>query len=319
VTNVPPGVQLSGDSTGVRGQDRSVGVTVTDPSTVDQAAGFTVTIKWGDGSAVQSVVTSQTAGADHVFTQAGSYTVTVTATDKDGGATTATWSINVNALALEPDPNNPTLTDLVVGGTTGPDTMLFQCGATAGSVQVVLNSAALGTFKPTGRIIAFGQAGDDLISVSSAIRLTAELHGGAGNDLLLGGGGDNILVGGAGDDILIGSGNHNVLIGGVGSDLLIGMGDDLLIAAATAYDDNSLALGAILAEWEQPLTLANRVAALSRGISVNGQTVALDSATILNDLAVDILIDLGSDAWSLVTWNDQVLATCRKVVVTTLG
>jgi ELWxxDGT repeat protein len=319
VTNVPPAVQLSGDSSGVRGQVRALGVTVTDPSTVDTAAGFSVTINWGDGSPVQSVVTNQSAGANHVFTQAGTYAVVVTATDKDGGATTATWSIKVSAVALEPDPNNPALTDLVVGGTTGADTILFLSGSAPGSVQVNLNGSALGSFKPTGRIIAFGQAGNDQIAVSSSITLPSELHGGAGDDLLVGGGGDNILVGGTGDDILIGSGKHNVLIGGLGSDLLIGSGDDLMVAGATAYDDNSLALGAILAEWEQPLSLASRVGNLTSGISAGGQTIALNAATIINDLAVDILMDLGSDAWSVVSRGDLVLDACRTVVVTTVA
>jgi Ca2+-binding RTX toxin-like protein len=177
----------------------------------------------------------------------------------------------------------------------------------------------VGPFKPTGRIIAFGQGGNDQIVVSSAITLTAELHGGTGNNLLVGGGGDNILVGGSGANILIGSGKHNVLIGGLGSDLLIGSGDDLMIAGATAYDANSVALGAILAEWDRPLALASRIADLSTGISANGQTIALNAATILNDLAVDILMDLGSDAWFLVDRRDVVLDACTTSVITTLG
>jgi ELWxxDGT repeat protein len=319
VTNVAPAVQWSGDSSGVRGQARHVAVTVTDPSAADTAAGFTATIDWGDGTSANSIAPNQPAGAGHVFTQAGTYTVTVTAADKDGGVTTATWSINVAAAALEPDPNNPTLTDLVVGGTTGPDTIVFLRGSAPGSVQAIVNGSVLGTFQPTGRIIAFGQAGNDQIGVCSAITLPSELHGGAGNDLLVGGGGDNILVGDAGDDILLGSGKHNVLIGGLGSDLLIGEGDDLMVAGATAYDADSLALGAILAEWERPLSLASRIADLTGGIGANGQTIALGAATILNDLAVDILLGLGSDAWSLVNRKDLISDACKNFVITTLG
>ena len=199
-----PTVQLSGDSSGVRGQLRNLSITVTDPSTVGTAADLTTTINWGDGTPAQSLTPNQSAGAAHVFTQSGTYTVTVTVQDKNGGTTTASWSINISAAAFEPDPNNPTLTDLVVGGTTGSDTILFQPGSAPGSVNVTLNGSSLGTFKPTGRIIAFGQAGNDLISVSSAITLTAELHAGTGDDVLIGGGGDNILVGGTGNDTLIG-------------------------------------------------------------------------------------------------------------------
>jgi ELWxxDGT repeat protein len=319
VTNVAPTVQVVGDSSGVRGQVRHLSVSVTDPSAVDTAAGFTSTINWGDGTPAQPVAPSPTAGVGHVFTQAGTYTVSVTAADEDGLATTATWSITIRAVELQRDPNDPTLTDLVVGGTTGPDTILFSNGSTPGSVRVSLDGAALGTFNPTGRIIAFGQAGNDQIVVSGAITLTSELHAGAGNDLLVGGGGDNILVGGTGDDVLIGSGKRNVLIGGLGSDLLIGTGDDLMIAGATLYDDNSAALDAILLEWERAIPLASRVADLSNGIGENGQVLTLDAATILNDLAVDILIGLGPSQWSLVTQTDRVFDSGAGSIITTLG
>lgn len=61
--------------------------------------------------------------------------------------------------------------------------------------------------------------------------------------------GSSILVGGAGNDNLVGGG-CDVLIGGVGADILNGGGnDDLLIAGATAYDANPVALWAVLAEW----------------------------------------------------------------------
>ena len=158
MTNVAPTVQINGDSSGVRGQVRHLGISVTDPSAADTAAGFNSTINWGDGTPAQPVASAAT-GVGHVFTQAGTYTVSVRAADKDGGVTTASWSIAIRAVELQRDPNDPTLTDLVVGGTTGPDTILFVNGSTPGSVRVDLNGAALGTFKPTGRIIAFGLAG----------------------------------------------------------------------------------------------------------------------------------------------------------------
>ena len=149
--------------------------------------------------------------------------------------------------------------------------------------------------------------------------MTSELHGGAGDDLLVGGGGDNILVGDTGDDVLVGSGKHNVLIGGLGSDLLLGSGDDLMIAGATVYDADSAALDAILGEWERAIPLASRVADLSRGVSANGQVLTLNAATILNDLAVDIVIGLGQSQWSLVSHKDWVFDSGAVSVITTLG
>ena len=45
---------------------------------------------------------------------------------------------------------------------------------------------------------------------------TNSFKGGAGKDILIGGGTKNVLKGGAGDDILIGGGKENKLIGGKG-------------------------------------------------------------------------------------------------------
>src|SRR5262249_10239492 len=54
---------------------------------------------WGDGSAVQTVSRTANNGTGvsltHVFTTAGTDTVSLTATDKDGGATTITSTVTV--------------------------------------------------------------------------------------------------------------------------------------------------------------------------------------------------------------------------------
>ncbi len=57
--------------------------------------------------------------------------------------------------------------------------------------------------------------------------------GGAGNDTLIGDGGDNYLDGGAGNDVLFGAAGNDRLIGGAGDDTLYGGdGDDLLEGGA---------------------------------------------------------------------------------------
>src|SRR5206468_1662921 len=55
VNNVAPTAGLSGPPTGVRGQTRTFTFTASDVSTVDQAAGFSYAINWGDGSSTQLV------------------------------------------------------------------------------------------------------------------------------------------------------------------------------------------------------------------------------------------------------------------------
>src|SRR5262249_46284161 len=65
----------------------------TDSSPVDQAAGFSYAIDWGDGSPVQVVAATPGDGAgitvNHIFTASGSFTPRVRATDKDGGVSGA--------------------------------------------------------------------------------------------------------------------------------------------------------------------------------------------------------------------------------------
>src|SRR5207244_1779258 len=86
----------------------------------------------------------------------------------------------------------PTKTALVVQGTLGNDTIVFTPGGNTGDISVKLNGASLGTFHPTGRIIAYGLAGDDDIQVAGSIDLSAWLFGGDGNDRLKGGSGPRL-------------------------------------------------------------------------------------------------------------------------------
>lgn len=72
------------------------------------------------------------------------------------------------------------------------------------------------------RINATGGAGNDTILVSSAIKISAVLQGGEGDDTLGGGGGADVLIGGDGDDILTGGSGDDVLSGNDGRDQLFG-------------------------------------------------------------------------------------------------
>src|SRR5205823_5933472 len=141
-------------------------------------------------------------------------------------------------------------TDLYVGGTTGDDTIILQpADATSAQVVVVLNGQTVGTFAPTGKVIVFGQAGNDTIQLqalttdsgSVPFSLPALLFGGAGNDTLDASGSSaaNVLVGGDGDDVLVGGSGRDILIGGQGADALTGGGgDDLLMGGFTSFDAN---------------------------------------------------------------------------------
>ena len=102
VVNVAPTPAIQGFSSGLATEVLNFTASATDPSTVDQAAGFAYSVNWGDGSPVQAI--AQTAGngsgvsLSHPFTTAGTFTVTLSATDKDNG--TGSISSTVTVLAV---------------------------------------------------------------------------------------------------------------------------------------------------------------------------------------------------------------------------
>jgi Ca2+-binding RTX toxin-like protein len=122
--------------------------------------------------------------------------------------------------------------------------------------------------------------------------------GGNGGNLLVGNSLNNILVGGAGNDQLFAGSGRSLLIGGGGTDSLTGgVNDDILIGGQTAYDHNTAALDALLAEWSLPgVSYADRIKQLRSGVGPN-QQFRLDNTTVLNDGVNDILSGGAGNDW----------------------
>ncbi len=249
VANVAPQSAVVGPTSGVRGQTLIFSLSALDPSPVDQDAGFTYDVRWGDGTSSLCTGPGDGADANHIYRNSGLFTVRVVAIDKDGGqSTVATWEVSIVAVQLQVDPCDPTKTALVVGGTQNSDLIEFRkVGATC--VRVFLNGICQGTFNPTGHLIAFGQGGDDVITVGCNLTLSAMLFGDAGEDILIGGGGHDLLVGGNGKDILIGGAGRDVLLGGRGVDVLFGDGQDLLHQNPIPEEASFAALCELLQDW----------------------------------------------------------------------
>ena len=93
------------------------------------------------------------------------------------------------------------------------------------------------------------------IRVDGRVMLVTEIHGGDGDDILVGGPGAEHLVGGDGDDVLIGGGGHDLLEGGAGDDYIVlasearaygGTGaDTFVISAPHVMDQADTLLGMI--------------------------------------------------------------------------
>ncbi len=167
-------------------------------------------------------------------------------------------------------------------------------------IEVVVNGVPVGVYHPSGRVVVFGLAGDDHIRVSGNVHLAAFVYGGAGNDRLRGGGGDNVLVGGDGNDRLIGGGRRDLLIGGAGADALSGMaGDDILIAGGTDHDGDLAALDTVMAEWTRTdRNYRQRIQALQAGVGPGG-AIALNATTVFGDDDRDQLWGGSGSDWFL--------------------
>ncbi|MGC2316996.1 MAG: calcium-binding protein [Bradyrhizobium sp.] len=139
-------------------------------------------------------------------------------------ATTASFSTGAGLLSVFGD----SLDNSIVASRDAAGNILVNGGAVpiAGGQPTVAN---------TGTIQVFGQAGNDTISLdeSNGALPAALLFGGAGNDTLTGGSGNDQLFGGAGNDTLLGKGGNDLLFGGDGNDTLIGgTGSDQMFGGA---------------------------------------------------------------------------------------
>jgi len=151
-----------------------------------------------------------------------------------------------------------------------------------------------------------------VIALASNVTKTAIIFGGKGTDLIRGGGGSNIIVGGDGADLIVGGSSRDLLIGGKGTDVIFGnASEDILVAGYTSYDNDPVALKAILAEWTGAHPFLARVNNLKDPASastdrLNGDyflnyesTRAGDVVTVWDDGNLDILTGNAGTDWFL--------------------
>ena len=286
-------------SPAVRGQELHFSGSFAD---TDEFDSHEVSWDFGDGTVTPfAPATAGVLAASHAYTDVGTYTATLRVRDTAGAVSTVSTTVTVQVIALQDDPLNPGTTALAVGGTSLNDFITFT-RVGAGAIRVHLNSVSLGTFTPTGRLIAFGQAGNDTILVGGGIDVAAWLSGGDGNDILTAGGGPGVLLGGAGNDVLLGGSSRDIMIGGVGNDLLIGGGgDDLMVGGSTSFDDDEASLYAIQLEWTSSRDAATRRANIDgtgTGPRLNGM-IFLTPGTVFDDGDDDLLLGGGGNDWLL--------------------
>ncbi|WP_254512629.1 cadherin domain-containing protein [Anatilimnocola floriformis] len=187
--------------------------------------------------------------------------------------------------------------------------VIVNAGDGGDRVTATNSTAPVTVYGEDGNDVLIGGSNDDIFDGGAGIdRLIGGLgadilFGGADTDILEGREGNDLIIGGDGDDRMIGFTGNDVLIGGLGRDIIDGgMGEDLLIGGRTSYDANSVALAAILAEWNSGAALATRRANLQTGLA-GGVRVAVGD-TVTDDQQIDCLLGGEGDDWLLLQASD---------------
>jgi hypothetical protein len=321
---------IAGPVEGVRGQPLNYLLFADEtgqPSTIP----FVFRIDWdGNGKVDQLISGPSGTSVSHVFPASRTYALKVTAIDLAGNiSNVATQNVTTTTLAIQTDPLDELLSALVVGGTNSADQItLTPADPNGTTVQVAINGVVqLGSpFAPTGRIIVYGQGGNDKLQILQqtfgrnpvALAIPAILSGDSGNDTLRANGsaGRNVLVGGVGNDVMTGSNGRDILIGSSGLDALRGSsGEDIVVADWTNHDGNASALAALMAEWSRTdaddLTRIRHIAGIETG-GLN-RTSLLRAASVHTDAKIDSLFGEGGLDWFLFTANGLAIDLLRDV------
>ena len=131
--------------------------------------------------------------------------------------------------------------NVIVEATNGDDVILIAGDASGVSaVGLAAQVNITGAEAANDRLTVNALAGDDVVDASTlaagSIQLTVD--GGAGDDVLIGGDGNDVLSGGPDDDVLIGGPGTDVIDGGDGDDIEIqSLGADTVSSATRAGKD----------------------------------------------------------------------------------
>jgi VCBS repeat-containing protein len=230
---------------------------------IDRNDSLTYTATLADGTPLPSWLTfdpaTQSFGGTREATSVESYQIRVIATDRFGasasddfGLTIApsgsgvilhftpecTWPAGTSSLGCI-DISGKNKSDLVYEGGPGIDTLLG-----TDSCDAILLDDKLAECDPDtpARLVSIeiidAGAGDDVVDLTSNRFSYGDVtvHGGSGNDFLVGGAGRNTLRGDDGHDDLFGKGADDVLDGGAGNDCLFGAGGNDTLSGGEGDD-----------------------------------------------------------------------------------
>jgi hypothetical protein len=262
----------------------------------DTANGFAGTFYQNDATVSWSVLSQRPAGSGH-YTFSGLPSNSASSNLVVPGTAFNQIGVEQNGVffpsgaSLQPDAINPSLTDLVVDGSSNGGVRIQVSAVHDGQDLRVRIDGAHQDYQADfpvaaiSRLIIRGGPGDNTIDVADNVHVPALLMGSFGNDHIEGGGGRTVIIGGLGTD-------H----------LEAGSGGTILLAGTTDFDHitpaNTAALDSIVAEWARTdESYLQRVANLSgstvNGVAPNGSGLNgssfLNASTVHDDGAGNLL------------------------------
>jgi hypothetical protein len=175
-----------------------------------------------------------------------------------------------------------------IGGTNNNDEIWAT--RSGSKLQVKINGRTVSSntsLSKVKEIRAWGRGGNDKISVL-LVDVPTLLHGGTGNDEIIGALGSNLIFGGTGNDKLLGGVRNDLLIGGAGADTIIdALGDDILVGGEATNLLTDDFYRQVLQQW-------------ATSMSQNGRF----KQGLTDDDTVDSLFDSLGDDWFVVGDGD---------------
>ena len=171
--------------------------------------------------------------------------LTITAKDASGNSATLSSTLvpTQNLITIITDPQLAGKKSVLLVGTSTADIVSVTGSGT--NYRVVMNGRTVNLTGITGRILAFGLAGNDSIDMLS-VAIATICYGGDGND---------IIRTGSATDWIFGENGADLLAGGLGIDHFNGGADnDLLFDGSVTPKATSVSLASTLSLWK---TLAN--------------------------------------------------------------
>ncbi len=332
VNNLAPTAAITGTTDIYRGEEVIFTLTATDASPVDQGGLFDFEIDWDGNGTFDETIVGVPSGTtvQHSFPAATpSNTLRIRSTDKDGATSDISeLSVSISPHVLRDDGFGNT--DLIWGGTNLLDSVYVLGGGSSVSLFVQFEGLQfvnrLDFFGPavTGKIILHGYGFSDVLIGEFSTHHVVEIHGGDGDDVIVGGflgdelfgdGGNDVILGGTqftdGDDMLFGGQGKDTIFGHLGADTLDGGGgEDLLISDRYGFSNIAQDVQRIGNEWKSGRPYAERVTNIL-GITstgVNGTSILGANVTVAEDNAQDVLIGgLGAMDWFFYDFDEDLL------------